>query len=137
MEAFKEIKVTIKEEKDNYGLFEISPLPRGYGNTLGNSLRRILYSSLRGTGITSVKVEGVDHEYSTLNGVKENIVDIIMNLKEVKFQTSLDDVFVCEISAKGKKDVTAGDIKVHGDFDNCKQRFTYCYFNRCIFIFEY
>ena len=115
MEAFKEIKVTIKEEKDNYGLFEISPLPRGYGNTLGNSLRRILYSSLRGTGITSVKVEGVDHEYSTLNGVKENIVDIIMNLKEVKFQTSLDDVFVCEISAKGKKDVTAGDIKVHGD----------------------
>lgn len=115
MEAFKEIKVTIKEEKDNYGLFEISPLPRGYGNTLGNSLRRILYSSLRGTGITSVKVEGVDHEYSTLDGVKENIVDIIMNLKEVKFQTSLDDVFVCEISAKGKKDVTAGDIKVHGD----------------------
>lgn len=115
MEAFKEIKVTIKEEKDNYGLFEISPLPRGYGNTLGNSLRRILYSSLRGTGITSVKVEGVDHEYSTLNGVKENIVDIIMNLKEVKFKTSLDDVFVCEISAKGKKDVTAGDIKVHGD----------------------
>ncbi len=115
MEAFKEIKVTIKEEKDNYGLFEISPLPRGYGNTLGNSLRRILYSSLRGTGITSVKVEGVDHEYSTLSGVKENIVDIIMNLKEVKFQTSLDDVFACEISVKGKKDVTAGDIKVHGD----------------------
>ena len=68
MEAFKEIKVTIKEEKDNYGLFEISPLPRGYGNTLGNSLRRILYSSLRGTGITSVKVEEVDHEYSTPGG---------------------------------------------------------------------
>ena len=58
MEAFKDIKVTIKEEKDNYGLFEISPLPRGYGHTLGNALRRILYSSLRGTGITAVQIKG-------------------------------------------------------------------------------
>ena len=80
MEAFKDIKVTVKEKEENYGLFEISPLPRGYGHTLGNALRRILYSSLRGTGITSVKVKGIDHEFSTIDGVKETLIEIIMNL---------------------------------------------------------
>ena len=59
MEVFKDIKITIKEEAENYGLFEISPLPRGYGHTLGNALRRILYSSLRGSGITSVTIKGL------------------------------------------------------------------------------
>ncbi|HRY22461.1 MAG TPA: DNA-directed RNA polymerase subunit alpha [Candidatus Dojkabacteria bacterium] len=117
MEAFKDIRVTIKEEKDNYGLFEVSPLPRGYGHTLGNSLRRILYSSLRGTGVTAVEIKGVDHEYSTLDGVKETVVDIILNLKEVKFKTELDEVFKCKLDVKGKKIVTAGDIEVKGDLE--------------------
>lgn len=117
MEAFKDIKVVIKEENENYGMFEISPLPRGYGHTLGNALRRILYSSLKGTGITSVKVKGVDHEYSTLDGVKENVVDIIMNLKQIKFKTGVDEKFTCKISVKGKKIVTAGDVEVSGDLE--------------------
>jgi DNA-directed RNA polymerase subunit alpha len=117
MEAFKDIKVTIKEEKDNYGLFEISPLPRGYGHTLGNALRRILYSSLKGTGITAVQIKGVDHEYSTLDGVKETVVDIILNLKQVKFKTEMDEVFSCKLEAKGKKVVTAGDIEITGDLE--------------------
>ncbi|MDX9892689.1 MAG: DNA-directed RNA polymerase subunit alpha [Bacteroidales bacterium] len=117
MEAFKDIKVTIKEEKDNYGLFEVSPLPRGYGHTLGNALRRILYSSLRGSGITAVQVKGVDHEYSTLDGVKESVVDIILNLKQVKFKTNMDEVFTCKLDVKGKKVVTAGDIEVTGDLE--------------------
>ncbi len=117
MEAFKDIKVTIKEEKDNYGLFEISPLPRGYGNTLGNALRRILYSSLKGTGITGVMIKGVDHEYSTLDGVKETIIDILMNLKEVKFATKSDEIATCKISVKGKKNVTANDIQTSGDLE--------------------
>lgn len=117
MESFKDIKVTIKEEKDNYGLFEVSPLPRGYGHTLGNSLRRILYSSLRGTGVTAVEIKGVDHEYSTLDGVKETVVDMILNLKEVKFKTELDEVFKCKLEAKGKKTVTAGDIEIKGDLE--------------------
>jgi len=117
MEAFKDIKVVIKEENENYGMFEISPLPRGYGHTLGNALRRILYSSLKGTGITSVKVKGVDHEYSTLDGVKDNVVDIIMNLKQVKFKTGVDEKFTCKISVKGKKVVTAGDIETSGDLE--------------------
>ena len=117
MESFKDIKVTIKEEKDIYGFFEISPLPRGYGHTLGNALRRILYSSLRGSGITSVQIKGIDHEYSTLDGIKENVVDIILNLKQVKFRTKMDEVFTCKVSAKGKKVITAGDIEVAGDLE--------------------
>ena len=117
MEAFKDIKVTIKEEKENYGLFEVSPLPRGYGHTLGNALRRILYSSLKGTGVTAVQVKGVDHEYSTLEGVKETVVDIILNLKEVKFKTEVDEVFKCKLEIKGKKTVTAGDIEIVGDLE--------------------
>ncbi len=117
MEAFKDIKVTIKEEKDNYGLFEISPLPRGYGNTLGNALRRILYSSLKGTGITGVMIKGVEHEYSTLDGLKETIIDVLMNLKEVKFATKTDEIFTCKISVKGKKEVTAKDIQTTGDLE--------------------
>ncbi len=117
MEAFKDIKVTIKEEKDNYGLFEISPLPRGYGNTLGNALRRILYSSLKGTGVTSIMIKGVDHEYSTLDGLQETIIEVLMNLKEVKFATKTDELFICRISAKGKKNVTAKDIQTTGDLE--------------------
>lgn len=117
MEAFKDIKVVIKEEKDNYGLFEISPLPRGYGHTLGNALRRILYSSLKGTGITSVRFNGVSHEYSTIDGVKENVLDIILNLKQVKFRTNTDEKFTCKISVKGKKTITAADIQTTGDLE--------------------
>lgn len=117
MEAFKDIKVVIKEEKENYGLFEVSPLSRGYGHTLGNALRRILYSSLKGTGITSVRIDGVDHEYSTLDGVKENVVDVILNLKQIKFKTNMDEKFTCKIAVKGKKIVTASDIQVTGDLE--------------------
>lgn len=117
MEAFKDIKVTIKEEAGNYGLFEISPLPRGYGHTLGNALRRILYSSLRGSGITSVRIKGVDHEYSTLEGIQENMIDVIMNLKQVKFSTKSTEPVICKLVAKGKKEITAKDIETTGDFE--------------------
>jgi len=117
MEAFKDIKVTIKEEAGNYGLFEISPLPRGYGHTLGNALRRILYSSLRGSGITSVSIKGVDHEYSTLEGIQENMIDVIMNLKQVKFSTKSTEPVTCKLVAKGKKEITAKDIETTGDFE--------------------
>ena len=117
MEAFKDIKVTIKEEEGNSGLYEIAPLPTGYGHTLGNGLRRILYSSIKGTGITSVKIDGVEHEYSTIDGVKEDVVDIILNLKQVKFRTTSEEKFVCKLSAKGKKEVKASDIEVSGDLE--------------------
>ncbi|MFA5623085.1 MAG: DNA-directed RNA polymerase subunit alpha [Candidatus Dojkabacteria bacterium] len=112
MEAFKDIKVTVKEEENNFGVYEISPLPRGYGHTLGNALRRILYSSLKGSGITSIKIKGVKHEYSTLPGVKEDVTSIILNLKQVKFRVDSEDIKRCRLVAKGKKVVKASDIEV-------------------------
>lgn len=112
MEAFKDIKVTIRAEEGNSGLYEISPLPRGYGHTLGNALRRILYSSLRGSGITSIKVKGAKHEYSTIDGVKEDLTTIILNLKQVKFRVDSEDAKKCRIYAKGKGVVKASDIEV-------------------------
>jgi len=117
MEAFKDIKVVIKDEEKNYGLFEISPLPKGYGHTLGNALRRILYSSLPGAGVTSVKIKGVKHEYSTLAGVKEDVLSIILNLKQLKFIMSSDDPKVCKIKVSGKKKVTTKDIELPGDVE--------------------
>ncbi len=112
MEAFKDINVTIREEEGNYGLYEISPLPRGYGHTLGNALRRILYSSLKGSGITSVKVKGAKHEYSTIEGVKEDVTSIILNLKQIKFKMESDEPKSGKISVKGKKIVKASDIEL-------------------------
>ncbi|HBB64771.1 MAG: DNA-directed RNA polymerase subunit alpha, DNA-directed RNA polymerase subunit alpha [candidate division WS6 bacterium GW2011_GWC1_33_20] len=112
MEAFKDIKVIIREEEGNSGLYEISPLPRGYGHTLGNSIRRILYSSLKGSGITSIKVKGAKHEYSTIDGVKEDLTSIILNLKQVKFRVDSDEAKKCRIEAKGKQVLKASDIIV-------------------------
>lgn len=112
MEAFKDIKVVIKSEEGNSGIYEVSPLPRGYGHTLGNALRRILYSSLKGSGITSIKVKGAKHEYSVIDGVKEDLTSIILNLKQIKFRVDSDDVKTGKISVKGKKIVKASDIEV-------------------------
>ncbi len=109
---FNEITVTIKEEEGNRGVYAISPLPRGYGHTLVNSLRRILLSSLRGSGITSVKVKGITHEYSTIEGVREDVLEILLNLKAVKFKCTADKPQICYLENKGKEVLTAGDIKV-------------------------
>ncbi|MCK9417684.1 MAG: DNA-directed RNA polymerase subunit alpha [Candidatus Dojkabacteria bacterium] len=117
MEAFKDIKVIIKDEEKNFGLFEISPLPRGYGHTLGNALRRILYSSLPGAGITSVKIKGAKHEYSTLEGVKEDVLSIILSLKELKFITHKDEPQICKIKVSGERKVTTDDIEFLGDVE--------------------
>ena len=117
MEDFKDIKVIIKDEEENYGLFEISPLPKGYGHTLGNALRRILYSSLPGAGVTSVKVKGAKHEYSTIDGVKEDVLSIILNLKELKFIVNSDEPQTCKIKVTGEKKVTTKDIEFLGDVE--------------------
>lgn len=109
---FNEIKVEIVEEKGNSGIYTISPLPRGYGHTLVSSLRRILLSSLKGSGITSVKIKGVEHEYSTLEGVKEDVLEILLNLKAVKFKSSSDEPQVCYLEGDGKTTLKAGDIKL-------------------------
>ena len=112
MEAFKDIKVTIREEEGNTGLYEIAPLPRGYGHTLGNAIRRILYSSIKGSGITSVKIKGAKHEYSTIAGVKEDLLSIMLNLKQVKFRIDSEESKKCKLVFKGKGVVKASDIEV-------------------------
>ncbi len=114
---FKDITVKIKEEKENSGTYEISPLPRGYGNTLANSLRRVLISSLPGGGITQVKFAGIDHEYSTLPGVKEDILEILMNLKTLNFKIETDEPQICKLSYKGEGAVKASDIKLTGGIE--------------------
>jgi DNA-directed RNA polymerase subunit alpha len=105
-------KVIMLESDDKVGKFEFRPLEPGYGITVGNALRRILLSSLEGYAITTVKIEGVDHEFSTIKGVIEDVTDIILNLKQVRFKNEVED-FDSEkvsISITGQEEFTAGDI---------------------------
>lgn len=100
-----------------YGRFVIEPLERGYGITLANSLRRILLSSLPGAAITTVKIDGVLHEFSTLPGVNEDVVEIILNLKSIPFRLHTDESRVVRLSASGEGRVTAGDIVTDPDVE--------------------
>lgn len=102
-------------ENNSYGKFVVEPLERGYGITLGNSLRRILLSSLPGAAVTSVKIDGVLHEFSTIPGVVEDVTDIILNLKQLSLKVYSDEVKTLRIEADGEGVVTAGDI--HADAD--------------------
>lgn len=101
--------------EDNFkGTYEIDGLYAGYGHTLGNSLRRIILSSLPGHAITSIKISGVPHEFSTMDGVKEDVITIILNLKKVRFMMTTDEPQVVKLSAKGSGKVTAKDIEEVG-----------------------
>jgi DNA-directed RNA polymerase subunit alpha len=100
-----------------YGKFVVEPLERGYGTTLGNSLRRVLLSSLPGYAITSVKIDGVLHEFSTIDGVKEDVTEIVLNLKGVILKINGDGPKTIYIDASGKCEVTAGDIQVDSDVE--------------------
>jgi DNA-directed RNA polymerase subunit alpha len=106
----------IKEESkgENYGKFSISPLEQGYGLTIGNSLRRVLLTSLPGMAITSVKISGVKHQFSTLSGMKEDVVELILNLKKVRFSGLSEEAVKASIEAIKPGVVKAGDIKVSG-----------------------
>lgn len=105
------------ESNENYGKYEISPLERGYGTTLGNSLRRILLSSLPGAAITSVKIEGVKHEFSSIPGIVEDVTDIILNLKEVVLKYSGEEKTSIRLEVEGEGEVTAGDFHSSGDVE--------------------
>ncbi|OUR93782.1 DNA-directed RNA polymerase subunit alpha [Halobacteriovorax marinus] len=96
--------------KANYGKFVAKPLERGYGQTLGNSLRRALLSSLQGAGIVAIRVEGVEHEFGTINNVKEEVSEIILNLKEVFFKLKGKEEVILTLDKSGEGPVTAGDI---------------------------
>jgi len=110
-----EIKSSVEDE--NTGVFVIEPLSPGYGVTVGNSLRRILLASLEGSAPKSVRIEGVDHEYSVLKGVKEDIVELILNLKVARFRLNTDASATIELSVKGPKVVTTADFKKTSEVD--------------------
>lgn len=105
-------KVLIKEEKSGYGKFSIETLQPGYGYTLGNALRRVLLTSTPGAAITSVKIEGVKHQFSSLDGLKEDIVDFVLNLKKVRLHIyDTDKPVKLKLSLQGPKKITAADIE--------------------------
>jgi DNA-directed RNA polymerase subunit alpha len=107
-------KPKIIEEGDKKGVFEIDGLYPGYGHTLGNSLRRIILSSLPGAAITSIKIKGVNHEFSTMTGLKEDILTLVLNLKKVRIEMISDEPQTITLKVKGIKEVTAGDITKGG-----------------------
>ena len=104
-------------EDGKYGKFVVEPLERGFGNTLGNSLRRVLLSSLEGCAVTSIKIDGVLHEFSTIPGVKEDVTEIVLNMKSVVAKLYETSPKVVEISAQGPCVVTAGDIKCDSEVE--------------------
>jgi len=111
------IECFYSDENKNYGKFVVEPLERGYGTTLGNSLRRILLSSLPGAAVTSVKIDGILHEFSTIPGVKEDVTEIILNLKRLAVRINGDNSKRVIINAVGPKTVTAGDIIADSDLE--------------------
>lgn len=118
---FKEPNIEIAEisEDKRYGRFVVEPLERGYGTTLGNSLRRIMLSSLPGTAVSHIKIDGVVHEFSSIPGVKEDVTEIIMNIKSlaIKNNSETDEVKTAYIEASGECVVTAADIQVDSDIE--------------------
>ena len=104
-------------EEGFMGVYEVEGLYPGYGHTLGNSLRRIILSSLPGAAITQIKIDGVQHEFSTLDGVKEDVISLILNLKKIRFKVSSDEPQMIKLSVKGVKQVTAKDIEVGGQVE--------------------
>ena len=105
------------EGDDSYGKYVVEPLERGYGTTLGNSLRRILLSSLPGTAVTTVNIAGIQHEFSTIPGVKEDVTEIILNIKRIIARLHSTGTKTVYIEAMGECEVTAGDIKADSDVE--------------------
>ena len=111
MIEFQTPQISAEKVEDNRGTFTIEPLDRGFGYTFGNSLRRVLLSSLAGAAVTSVRIEGVAHEFSTINGVKEDVTDIVLNLKEIVCRMHSDAAEIeAPLVVTGPGEVTAGDI---------------------------
>lgn len=104
----------IIKQEGNSAIIEIDSLYPGYGTTLGNAVRRVLLSSIPGSAITTVKIKGVDHEFSTISGVLEDVIHILLNLKQMRFKLLKEESVAIKLSVKGEKKVTAGDFEVSG-----------------------
>lgn len=121
MISLDKFKVEVVKESDNFTHIEVGPFPHGYGNTIGNSLRRLLLSSIPGAAIVGIKIKGVKHEYTALTGLKEDILNIVLNLKEIAVISHSDEIQVLKLNVKGKKGearvVTAEDIELTGEVE--------------------
>src|SRR5258705_321010 len=107
----------VKKGDDTYAVFVIGPMPPGYAMTLGNALRRVLLSSLPGAAVTSIRIGGVQHEYTTLKGVRESMMDVALNLKLLRLRKHSKDPETLTLEAKGPMVVTAKDIKSSSDIE--------------------
>lgn len=107
----------MEEEEERRAVFVAEPLARGLGHTLGNSLRRVMLSGLTGSAVTKVRIEGVSHEFSTIPGVKEDVVDILLNVKDLKFRLEREEPMELEIVKDGPGEVTASDIELKADIE--------------------
>ena len=110
-------KITDYVENNNYGKFELEPLERGFGRTIGNALRRVMLSSLPGSAITSVKIDGVLHEFQTIEGVVEDVTSIVLNLKSVVIKKHCSEDKIIKLSGGKEGVLTAGDIVTDADVE--------------------
>ncbi len=101
----------------NRAVFEIAPLMPGYGATIANPLRRVLLSSMEGAAVTSVKIKGVDHEFSAMSGVLEDVIQVILNIKKIRFKSFANEPVIVSLNVKGEREVTAKDIKLTSDVE--------------------
>ncbi|MDR3960067.1 MAG: DNA-directed RNA polymerase subunit alpha [Streptococcus sp.] len=117
MIEFEKPNITKIDENKDYGVFVVEPLERGYGTTLGNSLRRVLRASLPGAAVTSINIEGVLHEFDTVPGVREDVMQIILNVKGIAVKSYVQDEKIIELDVEGPAEVTAGDILTDSDIE--------------------
>ena len=117
MIEFEKPNITKIDEHKDYGVFVVEPLERGYGTTLGNSLRRVLLASLPGAAVTSINIEGVLHEFDTVPGVREDVMQIILNVKGIAVKSYVQDEKIIELDVEGPAEVTAGDILTDSDIE--------------------
>ncbi|MGT2912166.1 DNA-directed RNA polymerase subunit alpha [Streptococcus cameli] len=117
MIEFEKPTITKIDENKDYGRFVIEPLERGYGTTLGNSLRRVLLASLPGAAVTSIKIDGVLHEFDTVPGVREDVMQIILNIKGIAVKSYVEDEKTIELDVTGPAEITAGDILTDSDIE--------------------
>ena len=113
----RSVQIDEESSADAYGLFTVQPLERGYGTTIGNALRRVLLSSIEGAAIKAVKIEGIQHEFSVVEGVVEDVTEIVLNLKEVNVRLHSDEDKVFRVEKKGPGALTAADLQVDADLE--------------------
>ena len=112
-----DLQIKVEKETDTEGVYSFEPLPKGYGHTMGNALRRVLLTSVEGAAITQFSVKGVKHQFSTIEGIKEDVVQMTLNLKNIRFKKFNEEAVVATLKADKKGLVTAGDLECPSDVE--------------------